>query len=383
MGPEVSVVIPAYNAGATLPDTLASVCAQTVRAIEILVIDDGSTDDTSQVVRAAAKKDGRVRLLRQANAGVAAARNAGIAAARAAFVAPVDADDLWHATNLERKLAVFRRVPEAGLVYSGFRLIDAHGHVIKTTPRYRLEGWVYARAVAHNIVGNGSAIMFRREAALAVGGYDPRLRRAGVEGCEDYLFQIQIARRYPFGVDPLPLIGYRKRRDAMSADVPRMLRSRILALQLLEAEGVPALTVVREARAAIRVALALAHARKGHLAWALEAVGRAALDAPPARWSSAMRHGAGRTLRNRHIGLSPPAADPSVGLRFLDLPPEEAVDIRPPAYLQRTLDRLAAQDEALRGSAGAELAASPQTRMPTNPRAAQGRRRGDASIVNS
>jgi hypothetical protein len=190
--------------------------------------------------------------------------------------------------------------------------------------------------------------MFRRDAALAIGGYDSRLRQAGAEGCEDYLFQIQIARRYPFGVVPEPVIGYRKHSAAMSADGQRMLHSRILALQLLELEGAPALPIIQETKAAIRLSLAIAYARERKLTAAVKSIGEAALDAPLATWPAVLRHALFRTLRNKRIGVPPRPLDPSIGLPFLEMRPEEAIDVGPPAYLRKALQRLAPLDEALR-----------------------------------
>ena len=105
----VSVVIPAYNAGATIAETLASALGQTYRDLEIIAVDDGSTDDTAAVVAGAAANDPRIRLLRQANSGVAAARNYGIAEARANLIAILDADDLWHPTKVAKQVAAIRQ----------------------------------------------------------------------------------------------------------------------------------------------------------------------------------------------------------------------------------------------------------------------------------
>src|SRR5689334_7548849 len=117
--PMVSAVVPAYNAEATLRETLESVRSQTHERLEIIVVDDGSTDGTVAIVEAQQQIDPRIRLIRQKNAGVATARNAGAAAAKGAYLAPVDADDLWHPTKIERQLAAFAHAgPEVGLVYT-------------------------------------------------------------------------------------------------------------------------------------------------------------------------------------------------------------------------------------------------------------------------
>lgn len=100
----VSVVIPAFNAEATIDETLCSVRSQSHERLEIIVVDDGSTDDTVAVAERHADRDPRITIIRQDNAGVAAARNAGWQAARAEFIAFIDADDLWAPGKIERQL---------------------------------------------------------------------------------------------------------------------------------------------------------------------------------------------------------------------------------------------------------------------------------------
>jgi glycosyltransferase involved in cell wall biosynthesis len=106
--PLVSVIVPAYNAASTVQETLHSVLAQTIARIEVIVVDDGSTADTAAAVVEIAAHDPRVRLERQPRCGVAVARNRAIQCASGEFIAPVDADDLWHPTKLERQLERFQ-----------------------------------------------------------------------------------------------------------------------------------------------------------------------------------------------------------------------------------------------------------------------------------
>jgi glycosyltransferase involved in cell wall biosynthesis len=107
--PLISVVVPAYNAGRWIDRTLASIQGQTWREIEVIVVDDGSSDDTVARVERAAAADRRIRLVRQANAGPAVARNRGLRECRGVFVAPVDADDLWAPDNLAQQAAALLR----------------------------------------------------------------------------------------------------------------------------------------------------------------------------------------------------------------------------------------------------------------------------------
>jgi len=123
--PIVSIIIPTYNRAATLPRAIDSVIAQTVDTWEIIVIDDGSTDNTSDITKKYQRKLGdRIQYISQSNQGASAARNAGIDAASRTFVAFLDSDDEYVPTKLERQLALFEAVPDIGLVYSDYAFVD-------------------------------------------------------------------------------------------------------------------------------------------------------------------------------------------------------------------------------------------------------------------
>lgn len=224
--PQVSVIVPVYNGAATIDETLDSIRAQTLSDIEIIVVDDGSTDETAARVKRHAIADPRIRLLHTANGGVARARNAGIAAARADLVAPVDADDLWHPQKLELQVAAMQRGGDkVGLVYCWFTIIDEHSRLIGRGNRSRDEGDVLRRMSCGNLVGNGSAPLMRKAAVLAVQGYDPGLHDQGAQGCEDLKIYFAIAERWHFAIVPHSLVGYRATQASMSSDARRMLRS--------------------------------------------------------------------------------------------------------------------------------------------------------------
>lgn len=234
-GALVSVVIPAHNAAGTLPDTLASARAQSYSPLEILVVDDGSTDGTAALVEAAASQDSRIRLIRQPNSGVAAARNAGIAAARGAFVAPLDADDLWHPEKIALQMAVFARSTEPlGFVYAWSRRVDARGCVGSDQGEPRLEGDVFADLLTYNFINNASTALLRRRSILAAGGFDATLRQAGAQGAEDIALYLAIAEREAVGVAPYYLVGYRQMPGTMSSGGTRMRRSLSIVLDRIE-----------------------------------------------------------------------------------------------------------------------------------------------------
>ena len=126
--PLVSVIIPAFNAAEYIRQTLNSVLAQTYQAMEVIVVDDGSSDATGAIVEEFVKKDARVQLVRQSNAGVGAARNTAIRMARGEYIAPLDADDIWFPEKLEKQVACMEQCgEETGLVYCWSTLVDKHG----------------------------------------------------------------------------------------------------------------------------------------------------------------------------------------------------------------------------------------------------------------
>jgi glycosyltransferase involved in cell wall biosynthesis len=230
----VSVIVPAFNAADTIDATLRSVRVQTHRTLEIIVVDDGSTDETAALVRLHARDDGRIRLLQQPNRGVAAARNYGIAVAQGEFVAPIDADDLWRPTKIARELALLiAGGPQTALAYSWQAEIDEYDRVTATSHRPLYEGNVFIPMLTHNIVGSGSNALMRRTAVVECGGYDPSLRARGGQGCEDLMLYILLAERYHFALVREHLTGYRRRQGSMSTNFLTMLRSRSLVDQRL------------------------------------------------------------------------------------------------------------------------------------------------------
>ncbi|THF63651.1 glycosyltransferase family 2 protein [Pseudothauera nasutitermitis] len=193
--PLVSVVIPAYNAADYVLEAIASVRAQDYAALEIVLVDDGSQDGTAELVRAAAPE---VRIVRQDNAGVAAARNTGLRAARGELICFLDADDGWFPGKLAAQVAYLRAHPEVGLVYHRWLVWrpDADGGY-RPPPRPQVvdgginaarSGWIYPQLLLDCIV-HTSTVMIRREIAEAVGGFDPELKNG-----EDYHYWLCASR---------------------------------------------------------------------------------------------------------------------------------------------------------------------------------------------
>jgi glycosyltransferase involved in cell wall biosynthesis len=206
--------------------------AQTARDLEVIVVDDGSGDATAELARSFAE----VRLLRQANAGVSAARNRGIAAARGRFVALLDADDLWRPAKLERQLAALRERPGA-VCYTSLSLVDAAGRPSagldwQAEPVVSLETLLFRNGVA----GGASSVVCEAGAIPAAGGFDPALSL-----CADWDLWIRLALRHAFVHVPEPLTVYRRHAGNMSRsaallerDTLRMLRKAFAAAELPE-----------------------------------------------------------------------------------------------------------------------------------------------------
>lgn len=218
----VTVVVPAYNAATTIDETLRSLRAQTHAELDIIVVDDGSTDTTAEIALRHARRDARIRVVQQRNSGVAAARNHGIALARSELIAPVDADDLWRADKIERQLqALHAGGPRVGLVYTWYALIDERGRILSVQHRPEAEGDVLAEMCRGNLIGNGSAALMRRAAILEAGGYDTTIPG----GCVDLKLYFNIAERYHFAVVRDHLTGYRRSRGNMSSKALPMLHA--------------------------------------------------------------------------------------------------------------------------------------------------------------
>lgn len=230
--PLVSVVIPAYNAAPFIAATLESVLAQTYRNLEVLVVDDGSKDDTPDIVARVASRDERVRLLRQSNGGVASARNLAIGVSSGTYIAPVDADDIWFPSKIERQVDSLERAgPSAGLNYTWWIGLDEGGtQTIQSYP-WRLEGDLRDRHIAVNFIGNASVPLIRRACFDRIGAYEPGFRGRGAQGCEDWDLSLRISEHYRVTVVPEYLSGYRRVSGGMSGNFATMIRSHELMLE--------------------------------------------------------------------------------------------------------------------------------------------------------
>jgi len=215
--PAVSILVCAWNAAPFIQETLRSALAQTFRDFELVVIDDGSTDDTS--ARVLALRDPRLRLIRQPNQGPSAALNAALQASTGACVAFLDHDDLWLPAKLQMHASVLDSRPEVDITFSWSRLIDEHGNDLGLRSRHWRGGISFSQLLADFVIGNTSAVVMRRAAIEEAGAFDPLLDRY-----YDVDLFLRVALLRPGNVLAIEeeLTLYRRRPGQMSADWQRM-----------------------------------------------------------------------------------------------------------------------------------------------------------------
>jgi glycosyltransferase involved in cell wall biosynthesis len=221
----VSVLIASWNAGRYLPATLASALAQTHPRCEIVVVDDGSTDDTEARL---APFRSRIRYLRRPHEGLAAARNAGLAAATGDYLALLDADDLWAPEKLAVQLAAARRHPEAGMIvcdgveFEADRVLAPRlvvgplAAALDASRQAEVSGRFHAALVRSNAISCPAQVLIPRGVVETVGAF-------GNLEAQDYDYYLRIAKRFPIVLHRDPLVRWRYRPEGMSG--PREARS--------------------------------------------------------------------------------------------------------------------------------------------------------------
>ena len=224
----VSVIIPTYNRGWVLQEAIDSVLAQDFKDFELIVVDDGSTDNTGEMLDS---YDQDLIVIRQTNRGVSAARNRGIAAAAGRLIAFLDSDDLWLPSKLSRQVDFFNLNPDAVInqteeiwIRNGVRVNPKNRH-------HKFSGMIFEQSLALCLV-SPSAVMMRRSLLDAVGLFDEDL-----PACEDYDLWLRVSWRYPVHLIETPLIIKRGGHADQLSKAPGLDKFRIKALKKVIESG--------------------------------------------------------------------------------------------------------------------------------------------------
>ncbi|MDP9024893.1 MAG: glycosyltransferase [Candidatus Eremiobacteraeota bacterium] len=220
--PLVSCVIPSYNYARYLRAAIESALGQTHRDIEVIVVDDGSTDESIEVLRSYGD---RIRWIAQANQGVSAARNAGIREARGEFIGFLDSDDAWRPTKIERQLSLMDD-PEVGLVHCWVCEIDGDGRTLQIVGG-GMRGWplVEHAQLQSTVLGGGSGALLRRKCFDELGGFDVKLSMSA-----DWDMWRRVMGKYRVELVEEALLDYRIHAPATQQDTPFRQQSKRLAL---------------------------------------------------------------------------------------------------------------------------------------------------------
>jgi len=200
--PKVSVIIPTYNRAKLLPRTINSVLNQTFQDFELIIVDDGSTDNTKEVIKGFQNKDERIKYVYQNNQGESGARNTGLRESQGEYVAFLDSDDEWLPEKLEKELELFKRSDRKHLGFVSCNALIKKGDGIREykTPRYKNN---FKELLKRNFICSPSSVLIKNKVFNSVGVFDKKLKIG-----PDWDMWIRIAREYDFDFVPEPLFKY-------------------------------------------------------------------------------------------------------------------------------------------------------------------------------
>ncbi|HLO87539.1 MAG TPA: glycosyltransferase [Nostocaceae cyanobacterium] len=222
--PKISVIIPAFNCESTIKRTIESVLNQTFTDWELIIINDGSTDATLDII--SAFSDSRLKVFSFDNAGGNVSRNRGLKLAMGEFVSFLDGDDMWTSDKLLSQLKALQNNPQAAVAYSWTDYIDENDKIVISGGRLVANGNVYERLLLTNFLENGSNPLIRKEAIIELGGFDENLSAA-----QDWDMWLRLAAKFEFVNVPSAQILYRISANSVSSNLVRQERA---CLQVLE-----------------------------------------------------------------------------------------------------------------------------------------------------
>lgn len=213
--PKVTIVVPVYNYEQYIVECIDSCLSQTYNNIEVIVVDDGSTDNTPIILKGYSNK---IRYIRQDNSGPAVALNRGVNAATGEYIAWLSSDDVFLPNKIEKQVALFKLLPDADLIYTDYYIIDSAGEIVNEVetewypPRKMLEAFI------RNNVFNGSTVLMRKSVWENIGGFEERI----VAVVDTYMWINLLLKRYKCIILPEKLVKYRMHSANQSSNVPLM-----------------------------------------------------------------------------------------------------------------------------------------------------------------
>jgi glycosyltransferase involved in cell wall biosynthesis len=237
----VSVVIPCFNHAHFLPEAIESALGQSAPSVEVIVVDDGSTDNSADVATRYP-----VRIVRQANAGLSSARNTGLAASSGDTLIFLDADDRLRPAAAAAGIAALQRRPDAMLAFGRCLLVNAQG-VPLDTDQPRVVDRFYDELLRRNYIWTPALVAFRRSVLDELGGFDP-----SVNPSADYDLYLRVARRYPFAPHDTVVAEYRQYAASMSRNPVLMLDTTLTVLRRHRRHAAKSATSRRAYRAGVR-----------------------------------------------------------------------------------------------------------------------------------
>lgn len=232
--PLVSVIIPTYNYGHFVADAVNSALRQTYPNMEIIVVDDGSTDNTQDVLK---QFEGRIINIKKPNGGLSAARNTGLERAKGAYIAILDSDDVWLAEKTEKQIRAFAQNPELGVVSCSAYEVDYGLNVKKELPykNYPDKAEFVKNLALRNIVSGGSSAMIKKECFDKVGGFDVEISPSA-----DWEMWLRISQYYRFHLIEEPLVKIRAGSENMSSlkNAGKMLETELRVMEKLAANNI-------------------------------------------------------------------------------------------------------------------------------------------------
>lgn len=220
----VSVIIPCYNGAPFLPEAIESTITQTIPPFEVIVVDDGSTDNTEEVVA----RYPEVRYIRQENQGASIARNTGLSKSQGEYLIFLDHDDRLLPQAIEVGVNSLRAHPDCGFVFGFSRTIGTDGVILTEAQEARIESANYQLILSGRSLAPPATVMFRRTVFDAVGGFDSTFDPA-----EDYEFYLRVARTFPIYCHNQVVVEYRRHDNNLSGNIPRILEA---TLRVIEAQ---------------------------------------------------------------------------------------------------------------------------------------------------